>query len=140
MNLSAHPRWIRTALNGYLGVALLTRGAADLTDSRPQGWFWFVCGAAVLILLFQHLREQSLRGLRDPGATWSRTDTANVTVLALLTVFPLANVQFSAHMSPPEQATSFTLAALYAALLLDFTTLQRHQTVKASTQEPATPT
>ena len=135
MTFSARPQWIRTALWGYLAAALLTNGATDLTDSRPLGWLWFLCGGAALFLLFQHLREQSLR---HPATAWSRTDTVNVAILALLTAFPLADVQFSPHMSAPEQATSYTLSAVYAALLLDFT-LQRHQTVRSAPEESTPP-
>ncbi|WP_127504112.1 hypothetical protein [Actinoplanes solisilvae] len=139
MTFSARPQWFRTAIWGYLAATLMTNGATDLTDSRPLGWFWFLCGAGALFLLFQHLREQSLRGLHKPPTAWSRSDTINTAILALLTLYPLANVQFSAHLSPPEQATSYTLAALYAALLLDFA-LQRHQTVKSPTPHQPTPT
>jgi hypothetical protein len=128
VNLSARPQWIRTALSGYLSARLLANGATDLTDSRPLGWLWFLCGGAALFLLFQHLREQSLR---RPATAWSRTDTVNVAILALLTAFPLADVRFSAHLSPAEQATSYALSAVYAALLLDFT-LQRRRTVQTS--------
>ncbi|WP_249997623.1 hypothetical protein [Actinoplanes sp. M2I2] len=132
MNLSAGPSFFRTIPAGYLGANLLTDGVADVADGDHWGWLWMFFGAVALAFLVQHLREQALRGLNRPGATWSRTDTANVGILTVVTALMLVDTMIETNTPPAGKAAIYTMVAVYAALTLDFA-FQRSQVIRAST-------
>ncbi len=134
MNLEAKPQFLRTLLYGFIGGSVLTNGAADIADGNHLGWLWLTFGAVSLAILLQFLREQALRGLNGPDATWSRSDTANAATLAVLVAFHLADTFFDGSIHPTEQAAAYLLAAVYTGLLLDFT-VQRRQTIQTSARD-----
>ena len=135
MNLRARPGFARTILAGYIGGSLLTDGVADVSQGDHWGWPWITVGAAALWMLVQHLREQALRGLDRPDTTWARVDTANAAILAVLITLMVIDAQVDPD-TPAAGAATYAVAAVYAALLFDFT-LQRRQTVQASAQSPS---
>ncbi|MCO8274792.1 hypothetical protein M1L60_29770 [Actinoplanes sp. TRM 88003] len=130
MNLRAQPGFARTLVAGFIGSSLLTDGAADVADGNHFGWLWLAFGAFALWLLTQHLREQAVRGLNRPDTTWTRTDTANVSILAVLITLMIVGT-FADPEGPAAEAATYTVAATYLALLTDFT-IQRRQTVKTA--------
>jgi hypothetical protein len=132
VNLRARPGFARTILAAYIGGSLLTDGVADVSQGDHWGWPWITVGAAALWLLVQHLREQALRGLDRPGTTWARVDTANAAILAVLITLMVIDAQVDPD-SPAAGAATYAVAAVYAALLLDFI-IQRRQTIQASAQ------
>lgn len=135
MNLRADAGFARTFLAAYIGGSLLTDGVADVAEGDHWGWPWIVVGAFAFWLLVRHLREQALRGLDRPGATWGRVDTANVAILAVLTTLMLIDALANPD-TPAAGTATLVLATVYAILLLDFA-IQRRQTVQASTAHTA---
>ena len=135
MNLRARPGFARTILAGYIGGSLLTDGVADVSQGDHWGWPWITVGAAALWMLVQHLREQALRGLDRPDTTWARVDTTNAAILAVLITLMVIDAQVDPD-TPAAGAATYAVAAVYAALLFDFT-LQRRQTIQASAQSPS---